>query len=64
MIGALAEDAMMFAALAGISIRDVQTTFIDRSPRYKYMRVFYAKVDTPHSDAFVTHREMWSTLTD
>lgn len=41
-IKSLDENAAKFASIAGCDKQDVKTKFIEKSSRYKYMRVFYA----------------------
>jgi hypothetical protein len=33
-------------------IKEINTTYIEKSRRYKYMRVFYCKTDNPPENAF------------
>lgn len=41
-----------FAAMAGVPPESVQTSYIVNSPRFKYMQVYYARVDQCPEGAF------------
>ena len=46
------EKSNKFAAMAGVPPEAVQTGYIINSPRFKYMQVYYAKVDKCPEGAF------------
>ena len=43
MIESLKEGAQTFADFAGVPIETVMTDFVEKSQRYKFMRVFYVE---------------------
>lgn len=47
-MAALEAEARKFSDATGVSIGGVRTEFITKSPRYKYMRAFYATVLEEH----------------
>lgn len=53
-----------FAKMAGVPLENVNTKFIQKSSKYKYMRVFYATVTTPPEGAFVVNNgwNIWDWL--
>jgi hypothetical protein len=66
-IKALTENATKFAELANVPISDVNTYYVTSSRRYKYMRVFYAKVakkNIPTNTFCFTNQTMFQYLTD
>lgn len=52
-VKSLMENAQYFADLTGCKIEEVRTYYVNSSPRYKYMRVFYIETETPHPAAYV-----------
>lgn len=52
MVKSLTENAQKFAEMVGCELKDVQTIFNTKPPRYQYMRVFFITTDTPPPDAF------------
>jgi hypothetical protein len=61
-IKALKDNAETFASAAGIKLAEVQTYYISKSRRYKYMRVFYAKVEPEKvgADVFTFSNSDWT----
>lgn len=57
-------DLIKFANEVGCDISEVKTHFIEKSSRYKHMRVFYIDSDTPGLDAFELGDDwtMWKWL--
>lgn len=67
-INSLSENAKKFSEVAKVDIRKVQTAFVDKSSRYKNMRVFYAQInpdDVPKTAYVISgpDRTMWKWLT-
>lgn len=60
----LMNNAIKFANEVGCDLSQVKTTFIEKSSRYKYMRVFYINSDEPKLDAFELGGDwtMWKWL--
>ena len=52
MLKSLNENASKFAEVANVQLSDVKTDYVTSSSRYKNMRIFYAKVDSPPAIAF------------
>lgn len=61
-IKSLSENAKRFADVANIDVSKVQTALIEKSSRYKYMRVFYAEVDPESApkEAYVFQNPDWT----
>ena len=62
MIEALKENATHFAQIASVPFEHVKTTFLNRSSRYKYMRVFYCTlpVEKVPDEAYVIEGKDWN----
>lgn len=67
-IKSLDENAAKFAGIAGCDKQDVKTKFIEKSSRYKYMRVFYAYMPEAYTAAesvyTLTNYTIWEWLHD
>lgn len=68
MINSLSENAKRFAETANVEIGKVKTAFVEKSSRYKNMRVFYAEInpdDLPKTAYTISgqDRTMWKWLT-
>lgn len=52
-IASIKQTAEKFSEIASVHLSDVKTALIEKSSRFKYMRVFFACVDEPPTSAFV-----------
>jgi hypothetical protein len=64
MIKSLKKYAGLFAKEIGVKIDQVETYYVLKSRRYKYMRIFYAKVEPEKvgADVFTFLNSDWTML--
>lgn len=58
----LTENATKLATLVNADIKHIYTFFVEKSRRYKYMRVFWIKTDVIPEEAYVITNSDWTMM--